>query len=215
MEHYRVYGRPWTGSLAPEMLLTELGQPYELVLISKEAARGEAYLAICPTAVVPALGLPSGETILESAAICIHLTLAHPEAGLAPKAGSANHARFLQWMVYLSGSLYEGCRRINYADIYTSGGPEEAAKVKAKALADCFTAYDLLEAALSQGGGPGLLGEISAVDHYLFMLMTWHPEGEGDLYQRYPRLARLAKAIRSRPQLKTLIEENAGPPPAG
>ncbi len=214
MGHYRVYGRPSTGSFAPEMLLTEMGQVYELVLISKEAAREAAYTAICPTAVVPALALPDGEIVLESAAICIHLTLAHPEAGLAPRPGSAEHAQFLQWMVYLSNSLYEGCRRFNYADIYTAGGKAEAEKVQEKALADTFTAYDLLERTVAQRPGPGLLGPISALDHYLFMLMTWHPDGEGALYKPYPNLAGLAKAIRSRAPLKALIEENAGPPPA-
>ncbi|MEQ8654980.1 MAG: glutathione S-transferase family protein [Kiloniellales bacterium] len=214
MGHYRVYGRPNTGSFAPEMLLTEIGQPYELVPISKEAGQSAAYKAICPTAVVPALALPDGEIVLESAAICIHLTLAHPEAGLAPQPGSPAHASFLQWMVYLSNSLYEGCRRVNYADIYTAGGPAEAAMVKEKAYADTLVAYDLLEAALAKGPGPGLLGAITAVDHYLFMLMTWHPEGEGALYKPYPKLARLAQAIRSRAPLKALIEENAGPPPA-
>lgn len=221
MGHYRVYGRPGTGSFAPEMLLTEIGEAYELVPISKEAARGEAYARICPTAVVPALALPDGEIVLESAAICMHLTLAHPEAGLAPEPGSPAHAHFLQWMVYLANSLYEGCRRVNYAGDYTAGGADEAEQVKAQGYADTLVAYALLEQALAKGPGsglapgPGLLGKITAVDHYLFMLMTWHPEGEGALYEPYPHLAGLAKAIRSRPPLKALIEENAGPPPAG
>ncbi len=212
MNFYRVYGRPGTGSFAPEMLLTEMGQPYELVPISAEAAQGAAYLAICPTAMVPALGLPSGEIIHESAAICIHLTLAHPEAGLAPEPGSAQHARFLQWMVYLSTTLYGAYRRVNYADRFTTTGAADAEKVQGKGLADALAAYDLLEQALHEG--PGLLGAISAVDHYLFMLMTWHPGGEGALYGTYPRLWALAAVLRSRPPLHELIAENAGPAPA-
>ncbi len=213
MGHYRVYGRPGTGSFAVEMLLSEMGEAYELVPISKEAARSEAYTAINPTAVVPALTLPDGEIVLESAAICIHLTLAHPGAGLAPEPGSAAHAHFLQWMVYLSSTLYEGYRRVNYADIYAGGDAAAAEQVKEKALAATLIAYGLLEEAVAKGPGPGLLGAITAADHYLFMLMTWHPGGEGALYEPYPHLARLAQAIRSRAPLKALIEENAGPPP--
>ncbi len=214
MAHYRVYGRAGAGSFAPEMLLTEMGQPYELVPISKEAAGGEAYLKICPTAMVPALGLPGGAVVWESAAICIHLTLAHPEAGLAPEPGSAEHARFLQWMAYLSSSLYQCCRRIYYAERYTIDGAADAEKVKAKAIVDSLEVYRLLEEALAERPGPWLLGDLSAADHYLFMLMTWFPEGEAGLLAAYPRLADLAGALRARPALQALIEENAGPAPA-
>ena len=122
MRPYRLYGRPRTGSFAPEMLLSEMRQPYELVPISAEAARSATYRRLCPTGFVPALTLPGGETLFESAAICIHLTLAHPAARLAPQPGSPAHARFLQWMVYLATGLYGAYRRVYHAEDHCASG---------------------------------------------------------------------------------------------
>ncbi len=208
MTAYRLYGRAGTGSFAPELLLIQMKQPYELVPVSREAARSDDYRKLCPTAMVPALTLPNGETIFESAAICIHLTLAHPGAGLAPTPGSAAHAHFLQWMAFLSGTLYGAYRRVNYADRFTTAGAADAEKVRAKGLADAVEAYRLLEAALD-GAGPGLLGPLGAADCYLFMLMTWHEPNEAVLHRDFPTLARLASAVRKRPELGDLIAENA------
>ncbi len=206
---YRLYGRAGTGSFAPEMLLVEMEQPYELVPISGEAARSAEYRRLCPTAMVPAITLPNGQTIFESAAITIHLTLAHPGAGLAPAPGSAAHARFLQWMAFLSGTLYGAYRRVNYSDRFTSAGAADAEKVRAKGLADALEAYRLLESAL-EGAGPGLIGPLGAVDFYLFMLMTWHDPSEEALHREFRNLSRLATAVRARPRLQELIAENTG-----
>ncbi len=216
MSNYRIYGRPFTGSFAVEMLLTEMGRPYELVPISAEAAKAEAYRAICPTGLVPALALPDGAIVYESAAIMIHLTLAHPETGQAPTPGSAAHARFLQWMAYLSTTLYGACRRFYHSE--TIVGDDQAAQetVKAMAIADCLQAYRLLDEAAATTEGPGLLGALSAADFYLFMLLTWHPEGgEAAVTGAFARLADLATALRVRRALQALIAENAAPLPAG
>jgi glutathione S-transferase len=95
---YKLYGRQGAGSLAPQMLLEEIGAAYELIWISKAPADIEALRRISPAAKIPALLLPDGTVVSESAAILIHLTNAHPEAGLAPIAGGPAHAHFLQWM---------------------------------------------------------------------------------------------------------------------
>jgi len=81
---YRLYGRRGAGSLAPQMLLEEIGAAYELVWVSKAPAEIEAFRRISPAAKIPALMLQDGTMVSESAAILIHLTNAHPAAGLAP-----------------------------------------------------------------------------------------------------------------------------------
>jgi len=45
---------------------------------------------------VPVLTLPDGHSLTESAAICILLAERHPEAQLAPEAGSPARADFLR-----------------------------------------------------------------------------------------------------------------------
>jgi len=210
MRPYRLYGRPGTGSFAPEMLLTEMEQPYELVPTTAEAAKSDDYRSLCPTGMVPALTLPGGETIFESAAICLHLTLAHPAAGRAPPRGTPASARFLQWMAYQATALYGAYRRIYHAEDHVAGDPACAQAVKAKGKADVDAALALLSSALEAQEGPGLLGDLGAADYYLFMLTTWHPEGAAALAGRHPGLGRLAAAVRTRPALAELIAENGG-----
>ncbi|GAB5470754.1 MAG: glutathione S-transferase family protein [Rhodospirillales bacterium] len=210
MTDYCLYGRRGVGSCAPELLLVEMGQSYRFVTVTAEESKEAAYLKLCPTGMVPALTLPSGETLFESTAICIHLTLAHPEAGLAPTPGSPAHGRFLQWMLYLQADLYGAYRRVYQTRTHTDGGEAELALVRSRGQADVDRAYRILDGALAEttAAGPGLLGTITAADHYLLMLMKWYSPSFAALLKAYPRLAALAEALRARPQLATALAEN-------
>lgn len=202
---YTIYGRKTSGSMAPELVLAELGLPYELELVDKEAARSPDYLRMNPLGVVPTLKLPSGETMMESAAMVIHLTSAHASA-LAPKPGTPEHAKYLQWMVFLSANLYETFLRCFYSDRYTSEGEKGAAGVKAKAEADLHRQLAIVENALS----PHLLGkELSAADLYLWMLTTWWDPTPEAIYRRYPRIGALAQTIAARPAVQRVVAANA------
>src|SRR5579871_3340123 len=68
---------------------------------------------------IPVLVLPDGAVISESAAILIHLTDLYPTARLAPPRATTAHARFLQWMTFLSSTLYETALRYYYAERYS------------------------------------------------------------------------------------------------
>src|SRR6185369_5851314 len=123
---YKLYGRANAGSLAPQIVLEEIGAPYEMIWVSKSPADVAILRKVNPAGKVPALVLPDGTSVFESAAILIHLTHAYPAANLAPPAGSTAHARFLQWMLFLSSSVYESCLRSYYAERYSTSGPDAA-----------------------------------------------------------------------------------------
>src|SRR6266702_4807967 len=146
---YKLYGRANAGSLAPQIVLEEIGAPYEMIWVSKAPADVESLRQINPTGKVPALVLPDGAPIFESAAILIHLTNAHPAANLAPPAGTTGHARFLQWMLFLSSNVYESVLRSYYPERYSTRGPAAAAEIKQQAVADCERHLGLIESALS------------------------------------------------------------------
>ena len=89
------------------------------------AADVAALRHINPAGKIPALVLPDGTAVCESAAILIYLSTAHREAQLAPPPGSTAHARFLQWMVFLSANVYDAALRYYHAErvpIYDSAG---------------------------------------------------------------------------------------------
>lgn len=202
---YKLYGRPGSGSVAPQILLEELGLSHELHWVDPTVAQGAEYRRLNPTGKVPALVLPDGTAMFESGAMVIHLTDCHPSA-LAPRPGTPAHAKYLQWMVYLSSTLYETYLRYYYSDRYSSGGMNDAPRVKERAASDLVTAFGVLE----DGLHPYLLGaEISAADLYLFMLSTWYHPSADALYRSFPRLGALAKIAAARPAVAKVMAANA------
>ncbi len=198
MTRYKLYGRPNSGSLAVQVALEEIGAPYAQILVSKDPADVAAYRRVNPTGRVPALELPDGTLIFESAAILIHLALVHPDAGLAPAPATTAHARFLQWMVFLSANVYESVLRMYYADRYSARGEADAEAIREQAT----TAYLAQVELVSQGLAPYVLGaQYSIADVYLYMLAAWYPGGKALLYERLPALGVHAEVLSRRAAL--------------
>ena len=196
---YKLYGRQGAGSLAPQMLLEEIGAAYELIWISKAPSDVEALRRISPAGKVPVLVLPEGTVVSESAAILIHLSNSHPEAALAPMIGSPAHARFLQWMVSLSANVYEAVLRFYYSERYSTAGSAAAPQIKAQALKDWTAQLELVHVVLS----PYLLGAaMSVADIYLHMLVGWYPEEESAPGPLLPKLKHHAELMRRRPSTR-------------
>jgi glutathione S-transferase len=193
---YKLYGRPGSGSLAVQVALEEAGAAYERIWVGHEAAEVARFRLINPTGRVPALVLPDGSVMFESAAMLIHLALAHPAAALAPSAGAAGHAKFLQWMVFLSANVYEAALRMYYSARYSAHGEADAEAIREQGTED-FRGHLAL---ISQGLAPYVLGsEYSVADTYLYMLASWHPGEKSELYSRAPRLEAHSRQIAARP----------------
>src|ERR1700704_3184106 len=158
---YKLYGRPGSGSLAVQIALEEIGISYERIWVGSDTADVALFRAINPTGRVPALMLPDGTFMFESAAMLIHLALAHPAAALAPPAGTAGHAKFLQWMVFLSANVYEAALRMYYSARYSAQGEADAEAIREQGTED-FRGHLAL---ISQGLAPYVLGgEYSIAD---------------------------------------------------
>ena len=201
---YKLIGRKGSGSMAPHLALEELGVPYFFTHVEKEHLATPEYLKLNPMGRVPALILPTGETMVESAAMMAFLATAHPSE-LAPKPGTIEHARFLQWLVFLSANVYETYLRFFYADRYTSEGEKGAAVVKAQAAVDLEKQFGIIEEALS----PCLAGNsLTLADHYLYMLATWYDPTPDALYAKHPKIAALARRLETRPAVQKVVKEN-------
>ncbi|MEZ5924815.1 MAG: glutathione S-transferase family protein [Hyphomicrobiaceae bacterium] len=202
---YRLIGRRGSGSMGPHLALEELGVPYAFTHVEKEHLKTPEFLKLNPMGRVPALILPTGEAMFESAAMVSYLAAAHPSE-LTPAPGTPAHARFSQWLVFLSANVYETYLRFFYSDRYTTDGEKGAAPVKAQALADLEKQFGIIEAALS----PNLAGsDLTLADHYLYMLATWWDPAPAALLARHPKLAQLAKRLEARPAVAKVLKENA------
>jgi glutathione S-transferase len=203
---YTLYGWAGSGSVAVQIALEEIGAPYTRIWVGREPEARAEFLKLNPTGRVPALGLPDGTIMFESAAMLIHLAAAHPEAGLAPAPGSSAHARYLQWLVYLSANVYESVLRIFYAERYSTRGGEDAAAIAARATDD----YRAQIALLGESLGPYVLGDrYSLADPYLYMLASWSPGEPGDLYERVPKIGAHAALLKARPAVVKVEADHA------
>ena len=101
LHHY-----PSTASMAPHILLEELGEPFELVLVDRmrDQQKSPDFLRLNPNGLIPVL--IDGDLVLyETAAICLHLCDTRPQAGLAPALGTHERAHFYKWMAWLTNTL--------------------------------------------------------------------------------------------------------------
>ncbi|MCH7881419.1 MAG: glutathione S-transferase N-terminal domain-containing protein [Proteobacteria bacterium] len=204
---YKLYWAAETGALAPQIILEEVGADYERVVIDME--KGEemqaGYLAINPRGQIPALTLPDGSVVTESAAIVLHLADTYPDVGLLPPAGSAERAQVYRWLFYAVANIYESVERLYYSDRYTTDA-RSAESVEQAAREYMDNAWDLLETELNDG--PFLLGnQYTVIDAYLLMLTRWHEQPQ-TLLSRCPKLKLLCDSVRSRPAVERIWSQH-------
>lgn len=203
---YKIYGRPGSGSLAVQVALEELNAPYERVWVGTEPADVARYRATNPTGRVPALVLPDGTVMFESAAMLIHLADSQAQSSLAPQPGTSRHAVFLQWMVFLSANVYEAVLRMYYPARYSTRGEADADAIRERGTAD-FCAH---LAIIGQAMNPYVLGaEYSIADAYLYMLAGWYSGDKAQLYASVPALQTHAKLVSARAAVAKVEADHA------
>jgi glutathione S-transferase len=101
----RLYHREHAGRpIRVTWVLEELGEPYEITVMTREESNGEEHRVRHPLGRVPVLEDEDG-FVFESAAICLHLADLHPNAGLAPAPGTHERALLHQWTIFAPAEL--------------------------------------------------------------------------------------------------------------
>ncbi|MCY4085435.1 MAG: glutathione S-transferase family protein [Actinomycetia bacterium] len=94
-----VYHVPGTRSDRVVWALEELGDPYEVTVLKGEDRETPEHLQRHPLGRVPVVSDNEGY-LFESAGLCLHLADLHPEASLAPAAGTHERALLYQWLFF-------------------------------------------------------------------------------------------------------------------
>ena len=201
MDGYVVYGAAGSGSMTVEAALTLLGEPYEVVERPtwEGGAAAEEMGKVNPLRQVPALVLPSGELMTESAAILIFLADSHPGSGLSPALDSPLRSRFLRWMAYISAQIYAlFWVRDDLSRLAADPAHEAVIDERTKArIRDCWR----MMGEQVTPAGRFMLGEtISVLDLYLAVASRWRPRRRA-LYEAAPKLGEVAKAVDAHPRL--------------
>lgn len=205
-EPFVVYGATASGSVPIEATLRLLELPYRVEDYAPWQGETQANLLarINPLAQVPALALPTGEVMTESAAILIWLADAYPDARLAPAASDARRPAFLRWMTFVSSAIY--------ALYWIADDPsrvvaleEDHAAIKARLFDRIASCWEKMGAQLRPGAY--LLGdELSVLDLYVATASRWSP-GRQRFYSVAPGLAEAIRRTDADPRLAALWEE--------
>lgn len=211
----RLYYSPGACSLAPHIVLEEIGAPYELELRSARNAEGTsapAYLALNPKGRVPALaGMPGSAggapgLLTEAPAILFFLARSHPDAGLLPRDPAAE-ARCMEWMNWLSGTVHGQ----SYGQIWRAhrfiGDPAQHAAVVAKGRENLDEQYAYVETVLADGRDWAVPGQYSIVDPFLLVFWLWGQRTGLEMAARYPVWARLSERVLARPAVQRALEQ--------
>ena len=167
---------PTDASLAPHLLLNELGADYTLALVDRsiQAQKSPRYLKMNPNGLIPVL--EDGQlTIYETAAILMHLADTHVHSGMSPAVGTAERAHYYKWMAWTSATLHSTLIAYFYGERFVAPGNAEGARqVKQQAESRATALLAQIESQLQSHRLPWLLGDsFSAVDPYLLMLGGW------------------------------------------
>lgn len=193
---YALYWEAMSGAMAVELLLEEIGADYERIAIDMAAGehKSKAFLSHNPTGQIPALRLPEGTTIGESAAIILTLGERHPGA-MIPAPGDADRPVFLRWLIYMAASPYMTFVQFNHPYRFLDD-PQTHADLIANARSRLLTHFSAIEDAIS--GAPFFLSRgASALDLYLYMLVEFYDDFTG-LFEGRPKLEALHGAVAAR-----------------
>lgn len=188
-----------SGSCSAECALAEAAAEYETIDVdlTANAQLGADYAAINPVRKIPALRLPDGEIVTESAAILLTIADRHPTAGLLPPAGSDARAQCFRWIAFCASEIYPTVEMVDYPDRFGSAG-EQADALRQKARARLRNRALIIERAIA--GNPWLLQHgFSVADLYAANLTRWDTGTEWRA-ENCPKLENLVAAIALRPK---------------
>lgn len=164
----KLYYMPAACSLAPHIVLRELGIATDLVQVDHKTHRtedGRDFLELSPFGYVPLLELDDGTYLREGSAILQYLADLKPERGLAPENGTMDRYRLQEWLNFLTSEIHKGFIPLLYARLAGTYGTTTA-KPKLEAR------FAWLDQGLA--GNDYLMGpSFTVADAYLYSLMQW------------------------------------------
>ena len=95
----RLHHQPRSRSTRVLWLLEEIGEPFDLTVMQREAKQTPEYRALHPLGRSPVLETDDGP-VFESSALILHIADLHPEAGLIGPLGSYSRALQYQWCFF-------------------------------------------------------------------------------------------------------------------
>jgi glutathione S-transferase len=219
-----LYYSPGACSMAVHIVLEEIGEPYELELVSSRGHLGGVGTTSAewngknPKGRIPALSGVTGriggsdELLTEAHAILFYLARTHPDAGLLP-ADAAGEARAIEWMNWLSANVHA----MSYGQIWRPNryvaDERDYAAVQSQGRQNIREQYAYIESLLGDGRDWAVPGAYSVVDPYLLVFYEWGARIGLDMKIGHPAWCDLTRRTLQRPAVqRVLAHENISIP---
>lgn len=203
---YILYGDKGSGAFCIAAALGEAGAPCTLheISLDKDEQRSEAFRALNPSGKIPALQLPEGGVVTETAALLVLIAERHPAATLLPAPATPDRGTALRWLAFMAAEIYPIVEIADYPERFVADH-KGAAVLKQAAKKRIRERLLAVEAATK---GPWFLGEaFSALDIYAVMFSRWRDARENGWREEYlPKICAIAAALKVRPAIAPLWE---------
>jgi glutathione S-transferase len=196
----KLYYSPGACSLAPHIVLNELGQPYDLEKVdlgAKKTETGANFLDVNGKGYVPTLDLGTGEILTEVSTILQYLVDKAKNTDLLPAFGSMDRYRAMESLNFVASELHKGI-----GGLFNPAMPEDG---KA-AIKDRLTRrFAWLDAQLAKK--PYLLGDTySVADAYAFTVLGWTKHVGIDL-SPYAHVVAYMDRVGQRPAVQAALKK--------
>ncbi len=195
----QLYYSPGACSLASHIALRESGLPFDLKRTdtkTKKLEDGSDYFAVNSKGAVPALRLDDGQVLTEGPAILQYIADQKPDSKLAPRAGTIERYRVLEWLNFITSEIHK-----TFSPLFN---PAADASVKTYATQNLEKKFDWLNKQLA--GKQYLTGDnFTVADAYLFVVANWSNFVGIDL-GRWPALQQFQARVAARPKVQEALE---------
>ena len=213
---YVLFGSRNSGSAAIEAALELTRAPYRIVSAATwdKTAAFEDLKRINPLHQIPTLVTPDGTVLSESAAMLIHLGLAHPRSKLLP-ANASQRAQAIRAMVFIAANCYAAIGVIDYPERWHGRGDKEAderlRKGARRRLHKLWCVFaDTFAADAANKNAAFLFGtQLGAADLLAAVVSRWSGARKHLAKQR-PAFHALLERIEAHPAVAPVIERHWG-----
>lgn len=196
----KLYYSPGACSLAPHIVLNELGQPYDLEKVdlgAKKTETGADFMDVNGKGYVPTLDLGTGEVLTEVSTILQYLADKAKNTDLLPAFGSMDRYRAMEGLNFVASELHKGI-----GGLFNPAMPEDGKKAMKDRLTRRFA---WLDAQLAKK--PYLLGDkYSVADAYAFVVLGWTKHVGIDL-SPYAHIIAYMDRVGSRPAVQAALKK--------
>lgn len=195
----KLYYSPGACSLAPHIIMRELGQTPDLVKVdlgAKKTDSGDDFKAINGKGYVPTVDLPEGGVLTEVSTILQYLVDKNGKSNLLPKFGGLDRYRAMETLNFVASELHKGI-----GGLFNAAMPDDGkAAIKARVATRLDYVNDLLGKQQYMAGN-----SFSAPDAYAFTVLNWGGMVGIDM-AKWPNIQAFMGRVAQRPAVQAALK---------